>query len=75
MTVQAFADGEDELGLPVPAVFERVRTVIPMDSLKEQALRHALRITQGNILDAARQLKISRSTFYELMKKYEIYPD
>jgi DNA-binding NtrC family response regulator len=75
LTVQAFADGDDELGLPVPAIFDRIKTVIPMDSLKEQALRHSLRITQGNILDAARQLKISRSTFYELMKKYEIYPD
>jgi DNA-binding NtrC family response regulator len=75
LTVQAFAEGDDELGIPVPAIFDRIRTVVPMDSLKEQALRHALKITQGNILDAARQLKISRSTFYELMKKYEIYPD
>lgn len=46
--------------------------VIPFEKLKEEAIRHALKITEGNIVDAARKLKIGRATLYRLMEKYKI---
>jgi transcriptional regulator of acetoin/glycerol metabolism len=75
LAVQAFIDGDDDPGVPSPELFDRVKSIVPMDSLKAQALRHALKVSHGNILEAARGLKISRSTFYEMMKKYDVCPD
>jgi two-component system, NtrC family, response regulator AtoC len=46
--------------------------VIPFEKLKEEAIRHALKSTGGNIVDAARKLKIGRATLYRLMDKYKI---
>ncbi len=69
LSLQAFADGDD-VAVPVPSVFEGKDTVIPLETLKEQAVRHALKVTDGNVLDAAKKLRISRSTLYDLMKKY-----
>ncbi len=44
----------------------------PIEQLKEEAIRHALKVTEGNIVEAARKLKIGRATFYRLLKKYKI---
>jgi DNA-binding NtrC family response regulator len=71
LAVQAFADGA-EVSLPATSVFDNRNTIIPMESLKEQAVRHALKVTEGNVGDAARKLKISRSTMYELMKRFDV---
>ncbi|MEW6701428.1 MAG: sigma-54 dependent transcriptional regulator [Bacteroidota bacterium] len=46
--------------------------VIPFEKLKEEAIRHALKTTEGNIVDAARKLRIGRATLYRLMAKYKI---
>jgi two-component system, NtrC family, response regulator AtoC len=46
--------------------------VVPFEKLKEEAIRHALKATDGNIVDAARKLKIGRATLYRLMEKYKI---
>jgi two-component system response regulator AtoC len=46
--------------------------VIPFEKLKEEAIRHALKITGGNIVDAAKKLHVGRATFYRLMDKYKI---
>jgi DNA-binding NtrC family response regulator len=46
--------------------------VIPFEKLKEEAIRHSLKITGGNIVEAARKLKIGRATFYRLMERYKI---
>jgi DNA-binding NtrC family response regulator len=46
--------------------------VIPFERLKEEAIRHALKVTEGNIVEAARKLKIGRATLYRLMEKYKI---
>ncbi len=46
--------------------------IIPFEKLKEEAIRHALRSTNGNIVEAARKLKIGRATLYRLMDKYKI---
>lgn len=47
-------------------------TVIPFEKLKEESIRHALRITNGNIVEAARKLQLGRATIYRLMEKYNI---
>lgn len=46
--------------------------VIPFEKLKEEAIRHSLKVTGGNIVEAARKLRIGRATLYRLMEKYKI---
>ncbi|MCX8056421.1 MAG: sigma-54 dependent transcriptional regulator [Ignavibacteria bacterium] len=46
--------------------------IIPLEKIKENALRHALKVTKGNIQEAARRLKIGRATIYRMMKEYNI---
>ncbi len=55
-----------------PVLFGDESVVIPFEKLKEEAIRHALRATSGNIVEAARKLKIGRATLYRLMDKYKI---
>jgi DNA-binding NtrC family response regulator len=43
--------------------------------LEEKLMRDALRINSGNIKRAARELGISRVTFYRLMEKYGVQPE
>lgn len=47
-------------------------TVVPFEKLKEEAIRHALKVTNGNIVEAAKKLKLGRATIYRLMDKYRI---
>lgn len=47
-------------------------TIIPFEKLKEEAIRHALKVTNGNIVEAAKKLKLGRATIYRLMDKYRI---
>ncbi|HLF19923.1 MAG TPA: sigma-54 dependent transcriptional regulator [Bacteroidota bacterium] len=70
LVVQSFATPST----PGPAVpmFETPESIQPLEKTKEDAIRHALKITGGNIVDAAVKLKIGRATFYRLMKKYKI---
>ncbi|MEW6506841.1 MAG: helix-turn-helix domain-containing protein, partial [Bacteroidota bacterium] len=53
-------------------IFEENSPVIPFEKLKEEAIKHALKITENNIVEAARKLKIGRATLYRLMGKYKI---
>lgn len=46
--------------------------IVPFEKLKEEAIRHSLKATEGNIVEAARKLKIGRATLYRLMDKYKI---
>lgn len=46
--------------------------IVPMDKIKEQAIRTALEITGGNIQEAAHKLEIGRATFYRMLEKYDI---
>ena len=43
--------------------------------LEEKLMRDALRINSGNIKRAAKELGVSRVTFYRLMEKYGIQPE
>jgi two-component system response regulator AtoC len=47
-------------------------TIIPFEKLKEESIRHALAITEGNIVEAAKKLQLGRATIYRLMDKYKI---
>lgn len=46
--------------------------IIPFEKLKEESIRHALRVTNGNIVEAAKKLQLGRATIYRLMEKYNI---
>lgn len=52
--------------------FEPTAPVVPLEKIKEAALRHALKAANGSIVGAAANLKIGRATLYRLMKKYKI---
>ena len=56
-------------------IFEEGSPIVPFEKLKEEAIKHALKSTDGNIVDAARKLKIGRATLYRLMDKYKIAAD
>jgi transcriptional regulator of acetoin/glycerol metabolism len=47
-------------------------TIIPFEKLKEESIRHALKVTKGNIVEAAKRLQLGRATIYRLMEKYSI---
>ena len=46
--------------------------IIPFEKIKEEAIRHALKVTNGNIVEAAKKLQLGRATIYRLMEKYKI---
>jgi len=56
-------------------IFGEKSPIIPFEVLKEEAIKHALKVTEGNIVEAARKLKIGRATLYRLMEKYKINSD
>ncbi|MEO5930898.1 MAG: sigma-54 dependent transcriptional regulator [Candidatus Kapaibacterium sp.] len=72
LAVRLFAQGEGGAVVPSAALFENQDGIMPLETVKEQAVKHALKVTEGNILEAARKLGISRSTLYELIKKYNV---
>ncbi len=49
--------------------------ILPFEKIKEEAIRHAIKVTKGNILEAAKKLKLGRATIYRLMAKYRIDPE
>ncbi|OGU61726.1 MAG: sigma-54-dependent Fis family transcriptional regulator [Ignavibacteria bacterium RBG_13_36_8] len=46
--------------------------IIPFEKLKEEAIKHAIKETDGNIVEAAKKLQVGRATLYRLMEKYKI---
>ena len=63
-------EGADFDGQLLPS--EKDGSIVPLEKLKEQALRNALKITKGNIAEAAQKLGIGRATLYRLALKYRI---
>ncbi|MEO6940510.1 MAG: sigma-54 dependent transcriptional regulator, partial [Candidatus Kapaibacterium sp.] len=51
---------------------EKNRVVLPLESLKQLAIKHALDACDGNISEASVKLDISRSTMYRLLEIYNI---
>ena len=64
--------GESSNGVEYTGPLFSDETVIPFEKLKEEAIRHALNITNGNIVEAAKRLQLGRATIYRLMEKYKI---
>jgi anti-anti-sigma factor len=46
--------------------------IIPLEKIKEESIKHALKITKGDIDEAAKKLEISKASICELMEKYNI---
>lgn len=46
--------------------------ILPFEKIKEESIRHALRVTEGNILLAAKKLQLGRATIYRLIERYSI---
>lgn len=63
---------ESSTNSPLTLGPEHVRS---LEKVKEESLRQALKATDGNIVEAARRLKIGRATMYRLMKKFRINED
>jgi transcriptional regulator with GAF, ATPase, and Fis domain len=65
--------GSAETDIKQSSIFqEREDSIIPFENIKENAVRHALKNTNGNIAEAAQKLKIGRATLYRLVEKYKI---
>ncbi|MBI3788243.1 MAG: sigma-54-dependent Fis family transcriptional regulator, partial [Ignavibacteriales bacterium] len=71
LAVQAFGSKEDQNSSSSP-LFAGTEAIKPFEKMKEEAIRHALKVTSGNIVEAASKLKVGRATFYRLMKKYKV---
>ena len=56
----------------IGALFNDDSPIIPFEKLKEEAIKHALKVTSGNIVDASKKLNVGRATLYRLMEKYDI---
>lgn len=54
------------------AMFTEHSPIIPFEKLKEEAIKHAIERTDGNIVEAAKKLNIGRATMYRLMEKYNL---
>jgi transcriptional regulator of acetoin/glycerol metabolism len=71
MSIQTFA-AQPTPSQAATSLFAEGNTVVSLEKVKEAAIRHALRVTGGNIVEASEKLKIGRATLYRLMKKYRI---
>jgi DNA-binding NtrC family response regulator len=76
LPVRMNAQIEDELAnsFDVKDFFnaEQNKSVLPLEELKQLAVRHALEACSGNISEASTKLDISRSTMYRLLEIYNI---
>lgn len=70
VVAQPFKDSSMEL--EVEGRLFHDNKIVPLDKIKEQAIRRAVEITRGNLAQTARQLEISRSTLYKLIEKYKV---
>jgi transcriptional regulator with GAF, ATPase, and Fis domain len=58
--------------LPQPATTLDETEIIPLEVLESRAIADALQKTEGNVLQTAKKLGISRTTLYQKAKKYGI---
>ncbi len=49
-----------------------ISPIIPYEKVLEQTLRNALAATDGNVLQAAKELGLGKSTVYRMVKKYDL---
>ncbi len=71
VSLVSYGSGETDIG--TQSLFnENQETIIPLEKIKESAIRNAMKITNGNIAEAAEKLEIGRATLYRLAEKYKI---
>jgi DNA-binding NtrC family response regulator len=68
-----FSRDRGEGGIP-NELFSTREDILPLEKLKEMAIRRTLRLFDGNMSETARALGIGRTTLYDLIKKYDIRP-
>jgi DNA-binding NtrC family response regulator len=71
LSIQTFA-AQSTPSETATSLFTEGKTIVPIEQIKEAAIRHALKVTNGNIVEASEKLNIGRATLYRLMKKYRI---
>lgn len=71
LSIQMFAK-EKKQGSGLKTTSREREAILPFEKIKEEAIKGALSVTGGNLVETARQLKIGRATLYRLMKKYGI---
>lgn len=49
--------------------------VLPFDKIEKEVFKHALRVDEGNITKAAKDLGIARATLYRKLEKYDLLKD
>ncbi|MAQ65055.1 hypothetical protein CL647_05200 [bacterium] len=59
----------------VELLTEPSKEVLPLEMVEKQTIEHAIKIKKGNLLQVAKALKISRTTLYSKIKKYNIKLD
>ncbi|MDT8322747.1 MAG: sigma-54 dependent transcriptional regulator [Bacteroidota bacterium] len=64
--------GAQDGGAMSTRVFSSRDDVLPLEKIKELAVRRALELYDGNITETARALQIGRTTLYDLIKKFDI---
>jgi transcriptional regulator with GAF, ATPase, and Fis domain len=58
--------------LPAPSVTLPDTDIVPLDTVEALAIARALKLKNGNVVQAAKALKISRTTLYAKAKKHGI---
>lgn len=71
VALQSFAAG-DSSAKGSSLFSDSLQGVAPLEKIKEEAIRQALKISEGNVAEAAKKLEIGRATLYRLAEKYEI---
>lgn len=64
----SISSGKNAISLEDPSSHE----IIPFEEIEKEVLRHALKVSGGNISKATRGLGIGRATFYRKLKKYNL---
>lgn len=64
----SISSGKNAISLEDPSSHE----IIPFEEIEKEVLRHALKVSDGNISKATRELGIGRATFYRKLKKYNL---
>jgi DNA-binding NtrC family response regulator len=55
-------------------IFSAREDVLPLEKIKEMAIRRTLQLFDGNMTETARALAIGRTTLYDLIKKFDVRP-
>lgn len=66
-----FVGSDDQHGISTE-VFSSREDVLPLEKIKEIAVRRALELHDGNISETARALQIGRTTLYDIIRKFDI---